>query len=232
LDLENCTLFWNWVNSSNSLGVGGGAYLGTGGITVNACTISGNAAGLGGGIGTGTNGAPMFRNSILAYNTPGGDTSGTVIDGGHNICSDSTGAFIAPGSLNNTDPKLGPLMNYGGKTPTLSLLAGSPAIDGANPAFCTPTDQRGVPRPAGAGCDIGAYEAGPPFPLIFQRQTSDQFRLFYGGMAGQTFQLQRSLDLVNWPTLSTNTLGGAGYYEVIVTNSLNATTVFFRTLEP
>ena len=46
------------------------------------------------------------------------------------------------------------------------LLTGSPAIDAGNPAApgsgngaCEATDQRGVRRPGGAACDIGAFEA-------------------------------------------------------------------------
>ena len=55
---------------------------------------------------------------------------------------------------------LAPLANNGGPTKTHALPAGSPAID-AIPPFdpgCTGTDQRGVARPRGAGCDIGAFE--------------------------------------------------------------------------
>ncbi len=47
----------------------------------------------------------------------------------------------------------------------LSLLIGSPAIDAGNPAppgsggnSCEATDQRGVARPQGVACDIGAFE--------------------------------------------------------------------------
>src|SRR6185295_1091640 len=219
---------------------GGGIHLSAGTATITHCTFSGNGTAvrvlgwpsLGGGISVGTNGTLTLRNSIVANSTSGGNISGTVIDGGHNICSDSTGAFTAPGSLNNTDPLLGPLLNYGGKTPTLSLLAGSPAIDAADSAFCTATDQRGVPRPAGAGCDIGAYEAAPPFPLFLERRTNNQFRLLYGGTAGQTYRLQQSSDLVNWLNTSTNTLGSAGYFEMIITNSFNPSSVFFQTFQP
>lgn len=53
---------------------------------------------------------------------------------------------------------LGPLGNYGGPTPTRSLLAGSPAIGRAQAADCLPTDQRGIARPQGIGCDAGAFE--------------------------------------------------------------------------
>jgi hypothetical protein len=70
---------------------------------------------------------------------------------------------------------LGPLQDNGGPTETHALLPGSPAIDAIPPAECTydddgdpgtppvplATDQRGVARPQGAGCDIGAFEAIP-----------------------------------------------------------------------
>src|SRR5581483_6167731 len=65
----------------------------------------------------------------------------------------------------------GPLAGNGGPTPTLGLGAGSPALDKvpASGAGCSATDQRGIPRPQGAACDIGAFEqivaplnTGPP----------------------------------------------------------------------
>jgi hypothetical protein len=48
-----------------------------------------------------------------------------------------------------------------GSTLTQALLSGSPAIDAIPATRCPPpgTDERGVARPQGAGCDIGAYEA-------------------------------------------------------------------------
>jgi hypothetical protein len=48
-----------------------------------------------------------------------------------------------------------------------ALKVGSPAINAADPATCIGTDQRGMVRPQGVGCDIGAYEhvlsSGPVF---------------------------------------------------------------------
>ena len=41
---------------------------------------------------------------------------------------------------------------------THALQADSPAIDAGNNANCPATDQRGVARPQGPTCDIGAYE--------------------------------------------------------------------------
>ncbi len=43
------------------------------------------------------------------------------------------------------------------------MLAGSPAIDGANTATAPATDQRGHARPYGAAADIGAFESSPPY---------------------------------------------------------------------
>jgi hypothetical protein len=60
---------------------------------------------------------------------------------------------------------LGPLANNGGPTQTHALLSGSVAIDAAPDCTlvdgATPVteDQRGVARPQGAACDVGAYEA-------------------------------------------------------------------------
>ncbi|MCC6454682.1 MAG: DUF11 domain-containing protein [Caldilineaceae bacterium] len=50
------------------------------------------------------------------------------------------------------------LANNGGSTPTHALLPGSQAIDAGSCPSST-TDQRGVPRPLGAACDVGSYEA-------------------------------------------------------------------------
>ena len=55
------------------------------------------------------------------------------------------------------DPLLGPLDDYGGPTPTMSLSAESPAIDYGSD--CPPTDQRGMGRVG--PCDSGAFEYQP-----------------------------------------------------------------------
>jgi hypothetical protein len=48
------------------------------------------------------------------------------------------------------------LADNGGATQTMAVTAGSPARDGGS--NCLARDQRGIARPQGAGCDIGAYE--------------------------------------------------------------------------
>jgi hypothetical protein len=67
---------------------------------------------------------------------------------------------------------LGLLQNNGGPTQTHALLAGSAAIDTAVLANCPATDQRGISRPQGGQCDIGAYEADPARTLTVQRTGS------------------------------------------------------------
>jgi hypothetical protein len=54
------------------------------------------------------------------------------------------------------------LADNSGPTETRALLPGSVAIDTAIASDCPATDQRGVSRPRGAGCDAGAYEFEPP----------------------------------------------------------------------
>ena len=91
------------------------------------------------------------------------DCRGTLTSLGHNLIGDDTGCGFAPvtGDLVNSVPLLGLLRDNGGPTFTHALLPGSPAIDAGDDARCPSTDQRGVPRPQGAACDIGAYERGP-----------------------------------------------------------------------
>jgi hypothetical protein len=67
------------------------------------------------------------------------------------------------------DPLLGALADNGGPTATLLPLDGSPLLDFIAVADCDPalpTDQRGVTRPQGTGCDTGAVEvqANTPVP--------------------------------------------------------------------
>ncbi|HKX60546.1 MAG TPA: choice-of-anchor Q domain-containing protein [Verrucomicrobiae bacterium] len=105
-------------------------------------------------------------NSIVAGSGAGSNCVGVIIDYGHNISSDSSCHFSASGSLNDTDPKLGPLAEYGGPTPTMALLEGSPALDTADATACPTVDQRGRTRPFGEGCDIGAFESSPPYTIV------------------------------------------------------------------
>jgi hypothetical protein len=102
-----------------------------------------------------------FQNSILAVNAGANCGSGAVADSGHNL---SFGAGGCPTTFASADPNLGALQYNGGPTQTIALGPGSAAIDQvpAAGAGCPKTDQRGLKRPSGKACDIGAYEVTPP----------------------------------------------------------------------
>jgi hypothetical protein len=76
-------------------------------------------------------------------------------------------------SSNTTDPGLAStLANNGGPTKTIALLLGSPAFNAipqgqsrcATATGRIATDQRGVRRPQGPACDVGAYERARSLP--------------------------------------------------------------------
>jgi hypothetical protein len=82
-------------------------------------------------------------------------------DIGYNFSDDDSCGFTNPTSNVKTpnDPVLGALANNGGPTQTLLPLTGSPLLDAIPPASCgAAVDQRGITRPQGTGCDIGAVE--------------------------------------------------------------------------
>ncbi|MEO6123317.1 MAG: choice-of-anchor Q domain-containing protein [Ilumatobacteraceae bacterium] len=89
-----------------------------------------------------------------------GDGGPTVTSGGYNLSDDATCISLTqPGDLaDNHVTTLGALGDNGGPTRTLALMAGSSAIDAAGTCALS-TDQRGVARPQGVACDIGAFEA-------------------------------------------------------------------------
>jgi len=112
-------------------------------------------------------------NSIISNNTAGNMCTlafaAPTIDAGatvNNLIQDvgSTCTGLTDGVNGNKigaayNPLLGPLANNGGNTQTMALFAGSPAANAGDNATCLTTDQRGVARPIGATCDIGAYES-------------------------------------------------------------------------
>jgi hypothetical protein len=95
---------------------------------------------------------------IIAGSLQGGGCSGTITSDKYSLSSDNTGLLAGPGSVNNTDPLLGPLGSHGGPTQVHLPAADSPAVDGVLGNDAPPSDQRGVARPQGAGFDIGAVE--------------------------------------------------------------------------
>ncbi|MDX1386049.1 MAG: right-handed parallel beta-helix repeat-containing protein [bacterium] len=112
-----------------------------------------------------------MKSSILAGNfdaTSAPDCFGALVSDGFNLLGNDEGCIFleSAGDLIGTaadplDPLLDPeLKDNGGPTPTHALLAGSPALDaaGGNAGCGVDFDQRGVLRPQGPRCDMGAYE--------------------------------------------------------------------------
>ena len=150
----------NSTVSGNIAQNGGGIYQSSiSGFNISNSTVSGNVANnVGGGIANVAGGGTL-KNTIIALNLSGGDCSGDPLASlGHNLDSDGDCNLTDPADLSQTDPLLGPLQDNGGPTFTNALLPGSPAIGAGDDASCPDTDQRGVARPQGTACDIGALE--------------------------------------------------------------------------
>ncbi len=103
-------------------------------------------------------GTVTLYNSLLAKDSGnvGDNCVGTIINGGTNLSTDTSCAGFFNLALSAL--KLSPLANNGGPTFTHAIAPDSPAVDAATLATCPLTDQRGVLRPVGEGCDIGAFE--------------------------------------------------------------------------
>jgi outer membrane protein assembly factor BamB len=164
-------------NTSTSEGAGinnsGGSFSSA---TLTNSTISANAAAFrGGGVANKINNTVTLRNTIVAGNTgPFGpdcwrDTTAAINSQGHNLIGNTLFCNYVPGAgdLTNRNAMLGPLQDNGGPTLTHALLLSSPAIDAGDTAACPPVDQRGVLRPQGSACDIGAYELQPVATAFF-----------------------------------------------------------------
>jgi predicted outer membrane repeat protein len=156
------------IHVGTSVSSGGGAlYNNFGMLTVTATTFSDNSAtNLGGAIfniGTGT---VALQSTTLANST--GDNCVNVAPGlttsnGYNLSDDASCNLTAAGDVpNSASVNLGPLQDNGGPTRTMLPQAGSDALEAIPPVACatlsSAADQRGVSRPQGTNCEIGAVE--------------------------------------------------------------------------
>jgi CSLREA domain-containing protein len=147
-------------NVLTDLGGMGSGFAVQGPATLRNATIAGNSGGRGA--------ALQLTEPLTLQNTivVGGCLAfadGAILSAGSNLAVGGC-RLTGPGDRTGADAGLGALAANGGLTRTLALLPGSLAIDAANAGACPATDQRGVARPQGAGCDIGAYEATPVPP--------------------------------------------------------------------
>lgn len=134
-------------------------------------TVTGNSATSEGGGVYFADSELTLKNTIVANNTSGGNCAlnsfypAVPTSLGYNLSSDTTCTtwLNKPSDLNNVNPLLGALADNGGLTKTHLPQAGSPALNkipqGTNGCGTTLTsDQRGITRPQGGKCDIGAVE--------------------------------------------------------------------------
>lgn len=200
--MTNCTVALNYGNKGFGGSGGGGGQGRPGGLPggpgANGVAVGGLSAG-----------GSWLINTLLAGNTPT-NCSGVITDLGHNLSSDGSCNFTSIGSLNNTDPELGPLADNGGPTLTMALLPSSPAIDAGDNSAAQPTDQRGFPRVVGPTIDIGAYECCyVPVLRINLPQTNTVSILVYG-LPDQSCRLMVSGTLANWLPIATNQISANG----------------------
>jgi hypothetical protein len=155
--------------TGESAAYGGGVYNFGGSATLTNVTLSSDPSNSYGALLNNSTSTLTLNNTIVANSASGGDIAGTV-SGSNNLIDDSATAGGLTNSVNGNlvriAPGLGPLGNYGGPTPTLPLLPGSPAIDAGNSSLAVDaqgnpltTDQRGLPRVVGTAVDIGAFES-------------------------------------------------------------------------
>jgi CSLREA domain-containing protein len=178
LTLANSTV------SGNEATFGGGGLHNAGGtaslsnvtITDNLADRYGDGSGDGGGIYR-NGGTVTIKNTLVAGNSDGTpdpgtshpDLSGEVDGNASNLVGNTAGCTGTAGTGSDVvdpDPGLGALADNGGDTWTHALSPHSAAYNavtdctdlGGSPVT---SDQRGVVRPQGPACDIGAYELEP-----------------------------------------------------------------------
>jgi hypothetical protein len=125
-------------------------------VSLSYSTVANNISSTGGTVSAiARNGTPAVTVTASILDNASNCASGAS-DGGSNLTY-LGGACGLTGPV-QADPQLGTLANNGGPTQTMALQTGSPAVDAAACQTAVATDQRGVARPQGAACDIGAYE--------------------------------------------------------------------------
>ncbi|GEM_PF-4990752 len=157
-------IFENVTFSENQSGEWGGAIYTAGSLRAVNVTIANNHAGMGGGGVSSSavsldNDRAYFENSIIADNTAptGADCRGIVTSAGHSLLRTHADCGWEPQPTDlpaGTNPLLASLQFQ--QTHYHPISHSSAAKDFV--AACPLEDQRGVARPQGPACDIGAYE--------------------------------------------------------------------------
>ena len=151
------------MGNNPATGQGGGIYnASSAAITLLHDSIIDNVGG-----GVYNAGTMNYTSTVIAKNGASGDCT---ISGGSlgtnltNFVGDATCSAALSGN---------PLIDALGSKDTEPLdtfapFSGSPLLDAANAGTCPAKDERGVTRPIGAGCDIGAFEGNRPVVTVNQ----------------------------------------------------------------
>lgn len=177
-NLTNVTL------SGNSAGDSGGAIFTDGAGSTTAfvnVTLSGNTANSNGGIYRSA-GALSFTNTVFAHGANGFNCSesfGIVFPNNANLSDDGSCDF-GTGRDFVSNLLLAPLANNGGLAPTHLPASGSAVINAGTSSGAPGLDERSVPRPQGAGIDVGAVERcsnRPDKPVLVSPSNGKQVKL-------------------------------------------------------
>ncbi|MCB8948872.1 MAG: CSLREA domain-containing protein [Ardenticatenaceae bacterium] len=159
-------------NTATDLSGGLASY---GNLTLQNSTIVQNQAANGGAglVGLGVSYVTtMLNHNLIVGNVLSGTTTASDVDldngtvdsfvsNGYNILGAVDANVVAFNQMGDqtavSQANLGPLQDNGGLTWTHTLPMDSLAVN-AGGANCAATDQRGVTRPQGVACDVGAYE--------------------------------------------------------------------------
>lgn len=184
IDMTNSTVVNNQAHTGSGLHNRGQATLTHSTFGRNQVRALGNAVNI-----TAVAGQVNVRGTILTTDnldpnsaSPNGNcarSGGAITSLGYNLTDDNC---LGGATDLNAVIRLGPLQDNGGPTLTRAPLANSPAIDAIPAGECTVTsDQRGLPRPFGAGCEIGAVEIeAPTAPTITIDTPADNTRVSAG----------------------------------------------------
>jgi CSLREA domain-containing protein len=226
--LKSCTISSNTTDGSAGVFYGGGIALRGGTVRLQNTIIAGNIADVG----------PDCNNTAWGI--------GDVLSDDFNLIGNTNGANISgvtAHNLYNLDPKLGPLADLGGPTPTHALRFDSPALDAGHSGGLT-TDQRGLPRPiddpntpnaaGGDGSDIGAYEADPNLRITGIGKAGPNVRLSFNSLLGRTYYVESTDTLPpSWSGLANGLIGTGGRWQALDANAASQPQRFYRVvMEP
>ncbi len=175
--------------------------------------------------------------------TAGSGSIGPLEIPSYNLEGGTECGFDQAGELQDTDPEFSSAepQDNGGETNTLAPEPTSPAVNAIPTSFpfCAGADQRGVERPQGAGCDIGAVElqqAPPKEPPVISEVkssgvTETSARVEFGlnpGSAETTYEVEYgTTESYGQRSGSAKLAGSAGpTHETVALSGLKAGTTY------